>query len=565
MTEAVSLEHDGIVEAPGWFGPSERPLLGWFTYPVSRRVRGAVVLCQPLAEEGNMAYRTFRTLARHLAIAGFLAVRFDYDGTGDSAGDFEDGGRADAWIASVTAAVTEARAWGVEHVSLVGMRLGATLGYVAAAEGRLDLDELVLWDPCVTGRSFLRELQLVHSVWLEGRLSAPAGWVETPSYRFTPEAASGIRRLAIDGRAPVSRLARRTTVVVRADRAPSPQLADAVPAAECNWRESTGQAELLNVPTLHAAVPHEAIEGIVTGLSTSAQKPGVEIRPRLQPCATWRERGHEIQESACLLGHDRLLFGIRTSRPGSHEGTPRIAMFNVAAERHLGEGRTWVRVARALAEDGVTSVRVDHGGVGDSGTRAEHADDAVYAENWIGDVADVVDELSENGRHEVIGVGLCSSGTSVLQAAISGRLHEAIVVNVVFDTDLNARLAPGWTLFPRKPAWLKKFAVRHKRMAAYLWGAWGFVDPRRVPVWTTCRAVARGVDLTVVAGPEDLARLRLNALWRTLWGRPLTDGRRFRTVLVPDADHSLRVSSGQDEVVERIVERVRSRSAGVRS
>jgi hypothetical protein len=68
-----------------------------------------------------------------------------------------------------------------------------------------------------------------------------------------------------------------------------------------------------------------------------------------------------------------------------------------------------------------------------------------------------------------------------------------------------------------------------------------------------------------VAGPEDLARLRLNALWRTLWGRPLTDGRRFRTVLVPDADHSLRVSSGQDEVVERIVERVRSRSAGVRS
>ncbi|GAB3800158.1 hypothetical protein GCM10028798_14260 [Humibacter antri] len=565
MTEAVALKHDGIVEAPSWFGPSERPLLGWFTYPASERVRGAVVLCQPLAEEGNMAYRTFRTLAQRLASEGFLAVRFDYDGTGDSAGGFEDEGRADAWLASIVAAVAEARAWGADHVSLVGMRLGATLGYAAAADGRLRLDELVLWDPCLTGRGFLRELQLVHRVWLEGRPPSPVGWVETPSYRFAPDAASAIRRLAIDGRAPVSRLARRTRVVVRADRAPSPQLAEAVPPTESTWRESAGQAELLDVPTLHAAVPRAAVESIVTELARSARAAGTVIRPRLQPRAEWREKGHAIEETACLLGRDRLLFGIRTSGATSGFDSPRVAMFNVAAERHLGEGRTWVRVARALAGDGVGSVRVDHGGVGDSGTRAGHADDVVYDVDWMSDVAQVADELAQNGRREVIGVGLCSSGTSVLQAAISGSLREAIVVNVVFDTDLNEGLAPAWTLFPRKPEWLKKFAVRHKRAAAYLWAAWGFADPRKVPVWTTCRAVARGLNLTVVGGPDDLARLRLNVFWRWVWARPLSDHRRFRVESVPEADHSLRVSAGQDAVVNLIVERVRSRSTGVSS
>ena len=93
VSELVMLEHDGVVEAPTWFGPHERPLLAWFTYPRSKRVRGAVVLCQPIAEEGNMAYRTFRALAQRLAAAGYLTMRFDYDGTGDSAGSFEDARR----------------------------------------------------------------------------------------------------------------------------------------------------------------------------------------------------------------------------------------------------------------------------------------------------------------------------------------------------------------------------------------------------------------------------------------------------------------------------------------
>ncbi|MGA0567152.1 serine aminopeptidase domain-containing protein [Rathayibacter sp. KR2-224] len=559
MSEPVVLEHDGVIEAPTWFGPGDRPLLGWFTYPRSQRVRGAVVLCQPIAEEGNMAYRTFRTLAQRLAADGFLSIRFDYDGTGDSAGSFEDTHRAEAWVASVREAVCEARRWGTENVSVIGMRMGATLAYVAAAEGGLDLNDLVLWDPCVTGRGFLRELQLVHSVFLEGRRTAPSGWVETPSYRFTPEAASGIRALAVDGRASVDDLARRTTVVARVDRPRATSLLAALPTETASWIDAGGQAELLDVPTLHASVPEQTVDTIVARLSASAPEPAVDILPRLQPRARWNEDGVELEEEACLFGPDRLLFGVKTTGIPQHQAGPRIAMFNVAAERHLGEGRTWVRIARALARDGATSVRVDHGGVGDSGTRPGHTPDTVYDEGWIDDVRDVVEELSDNRRHEVIGVGLCSSGTSVLQATVTGALREAIVVNVVFDTDLNTALPPAWTLFPRKPSWLRRFAVRHKRQATLLWKAWGVVDPRRDPMWTTARAVSRGVDLTVVGGPEDLARMRHSALWRLVWGRPLSSERRFRVEPAPDADHSLRVSAGQDEVVKRVSERVRTR------
>ncbi len=43
-------------------------------------------------------------VVEELAAAGFVALRFDYDGTGDSAGLQEDAGRVPAWLASIEAA-----------------------------------------------------------------------------------------------------------------------------------------------------------------------------------------------------------------------------------------------------------------------------------------------------------------------------------------------------------------------------------------------------------------------------------------------------------------------------
>lgn len=559
MTEQFGLVTDSVVEVPSWFGPADRPLFGWFVYPTCRVVRGAVVLCQPFAEEGNMAYRTFRTLSQRLAREGFLTLRFDYDGTGDSAGSFEDPGRAAAWVASVRYAVEEVRRWGAQQVSLVGMRLGATVAYTAAADCSLGLDDLILWDPCAAGWSFLRELQMLHSPWLEGRIRAPDGWIETPSYRFSPSAVTDVRSLVIHGRVRVAELARRTTVLIRPDRADPRALRTAIPSAEAQWAEALGQAELLDVPTLDAAVPALTVSEVVSRLTVAAAPQSTVIVPRSEIETNWREPGHSVREEARFFGPDGLLFGVQTS-PVSDEDSPgpRVLFLNVSTERHLGEGRLWVTLARALAGEGITSVRLDHGGVGDSGTRPGRGQDTVYDTGWLEDVPNVAHALSGSGRPNVVAVGLCSSGSSAMEAALRGSVREAIAINTFLTLDANESPPAEWATFRRIPPWLTQLAMKHRRASNAIWRAWSCIDPRCGALWASRVIVGMGSAVTLVVGDDDLYQVRQSPLWRVTWGRRLTRSDSFRIQRVPNADHSLRVGSGQDEVGAAIMSRLRT-------
>src|SRR4051812_862024 len=146
---------------PRWFGPSHRPLLGWYEPPRGSTARNtAVVLCPPFGYEAICTHWAFSVLARLLADAGFPTLRFDYDGTGDSAGSDRDPERVEAWLTSIAAAVAEARAVsGLAQVSLFGLRLGATLAARAASD-RVEVASLILWAPLMSGRAYTRELKM---------------------------------------------------------------------------------------------------------------------------------------------------------------------------------------------------------------------------------------------------------------------------------------------------------------------------------------------------------------------------------------------------------------------
>src|SRR5215207_7942519 len=82
------------------FGPTERPCVGWLHIPPADvRVRETgLVLCNPFGHEAICAYRSLRHFAHALAAQGIPSLRFDYDGTGNSAGSDRDPGRLNAWI-----------------------------------------------------------------------------------------------------------------------------------------------------------------------------------------------------------------------------------------------------------------------------------------------------------------------------------------------------------------------------------------------------------------------------------------------------------------------------------
>jgi len=117
-------------------------------------VRGVALLAAPFGEERKCAYRLLVELARRVAAAGYLALRCDYRGTGESLGDPASMTLAD-WIADLqsAAALLGAEAPGVPRM-LVGARLGANLLLELPP---LPGDRLALWEPLTSGEEFLAE------------------------------------------------------------------------------------------------------------------------------------------------------------------------------------------------------------------------------------------------------------------------------------------------------------------------------------------------------------------------------------------------------------------------
>lgn len=144
------------------FGPADKTLMGIYHRPVPAAGRTcAVVLCPPIEQEYIRCHRAYRQLAVRLARVGFPVLRFDYFGTGDSAGDVAPSGLAQ-WTADAAAAIETAKDRSrMKQVVIVGLRLGATLA-VQVSSQRSDVAGLVLWEPIVNGRAYVEELMAWH-------------------------------------------------------------------------------------------------------------------------------------------------------------------------------------------------------------------------------------------------------------------------------------------------------------------------------------------------------------------------------------------------------------------
>jgi pimeloyl-ACP methyl ester carboxylesterase len=144
---------------PRYFGKTDSPLYGVYHPPASNPRNSGVLLCYPFGQEYMRAHRAYRQLALLLSKAGHHVLRFDYAGTGDSSEELEDVD-AQRWIEDTGEAIQELRdTAGTARVTLVGLRLGGLIA-AAAAEGRGDVERLILWDPVISGREYERELLL---------------------------------------------------------------------------------------------------------------------------------------------------------------------------------------------------------------------------------------------------------------------------------------------------------------------------------------------------------------------------------------------------------------------
>jgi pimeloyl-ACP methyl ester carboxylesterase len=187
--------------SPVWFGPAEAPMRGWIHRPLggspsnSRRI----VIVPGFGYEELTSGWGLRALAEELASSGHTVLRYDHPGTGDSSGD---AASVSGWFDGIHHAVS---ALNSPDVTLIGVRLGATLALAAAAEfssrqshqsnlHRSSLEgepvagkpfangaitQIIAVSPIVSGRRMMRELTMLAAAKKAGAAQSPirlAGW-----------------------------------------------------------------------------------------------------------------------------------------------------------------------------------------------------------------------------------------------------------------------------------------------------------------------------------------------------------------------------------------------------
>jgi uncharacterized protein len=194
---------------PFFFGTGERRLFGIYAPGHAGGAARATLLCHPWGQEYLRAHRSMRHLASLLNRAGVHVLRFDYYGTGDSAGDAVEGDLA-GWERDIETAIEELKdTAGVTQVGLVGLRLGGTLAAAVAARRPEDVGTLVLWDPVVDGGEYVREMERLAPL----PEHAPPGAVrQVFGFALPTELAEAFRSLDLPGLIPF--LPARTLVVV---------------------------------------------------------------------------------------------------------------------------------------------------------------------------------------------------------------------------------------------------------------------------------------------------------------------------------------------------------------
>lgn len=543
----------------GYFGAAG--LLGWLHHaPDSVPLDAVAVVCPPFGPEYTRSHRTLRHLSDRLARRGIPALRFDFPSIGDSAGTEAEPDLFERWRIAVVEAAGEARRLtGRRRVCLVGVRLGATL--VAMAAEACGADVLVLWNPVVKGRAYVRELQAMALTAADAPHELGADGLEAAGFRVHAPTLEALKSVDLDAVA-LPRGAR----VRRLGR-------DDLPG----WEGMMADHQFTVVP--EAAL--EEIAGWVAAQVPVAERPALPAAPARD---TLELEG--LRETLCRFGPGGHLFGI-LAQPPARTGKPAVVLLNAGSIHHVGPHRLYVRLARELARLGHPVLRFDFEGIGDSVLRGDGRENHPYSPTAMRDLAAALAHLrADAGCERFVVMGLCSGAYNAFQAGLAidePGVERLVLVNpwyfhwregLSLDTTIASHYeeVAGYKRSMRDPerwkrllrgdvdvARLARVALAH--VAKLARGRWDDLREMLSPACGTrlsqdIRAIgARGRRMHVILSEREPAA----AILETEAARAVRRARRaglFTLEHIPGGDHTFSRSGPREVLVRRVVEKL---------
>lgn len=442
----------------GYLGQQTPDAFAIYHPPLGPQKACTVVICNPLGHEAIRCHRALRCLAEQLAEAGYPTLRFDYQGTGDSTGADDDPNRVDAWLASLDTALRTME--GVSEpgrVCVVGVRMGATLAALAAAHRTISY--LVLWEPCVRGATYTREMAMVASASLKGLLGGTVGrpgsgsGIEAAGFRITPETQAHLDGIDLRASRPAGQP--EILVIARDDRPEDRTLVSYYTdiGLRCEYRRLPGHPQMMAAPA-EALVPHAIHDAISDWLNARTAPPAQNGAgaPALSSHLTLSVPGPtpgesvEIVETPITFGPDQRLFGIKAvPAGGSDPHLPAVILLPGGSVPRSSATRMYVPLARRLSAQGMTTLRMDVSGIGDSLAAEGAPDNDAYTPALLSDVQAAMEALvthSSSGPQSIHLLGLCSGAYASFATALDtpSVVGITLINPLVFHLDGNVSL-----------------------------------------------------------------------------------------------------------------------------
>ena len=398
-----------VTMAPVSFGGR----FGWLHQPAMLAEGAAgVVLVSPLGRDARCVHRPMRLLADRLARAGYPTLRYDHLGQGDSLDPADDGDALPVWIAGVTAATSHLKnLTGVARIVLGGVRLGASLAALAAADG--GVDGLMLFAPVVSGKAWLRELRLSGA--MSGTASAEAeqaGGLEADGLTLSPSTVKAVAAIDVKSVAwpgvPTLLFAQNEHVA-----ALGPRIDER--GAMLSAHDFAGYDPLFEDAHSNQA-PEEVFAQAIHWMRTAfpIDQDADAFASPIPPLASLAPPG--AMETPVTFGEG--LWGVMTQPRVPNTSRGAVLFLNTGGDPRAGIGRFAALAARSLAAEGVASLRFDFPGVGDS---ADPADGRrhIYEVSRAADVRAAMTLMAAQGFEDLTLAGVCAGGHHALLAAIA--------------------------------------------------------------------------------------------------------------------------------------------------
>lgn len=273
-----------------------------------------------------------------------------------------------------------------------------------------------------------------------------------------------------------------------------------------------------------------------------------------------------VKEQALLLGRHGSLVGIYTCAPsaGTANGSNMaVVLFNAGLIHHVGPHRLYVKLARVLAAQGISTLRFDLSGIGDSSPRPDFL---TARELAVAEPREIFDELVRRGHDSFVLCGICSGARTAKQASIGDpRVKGLILINPASDAEdpgLFAQTAARFYLSRsiwRPRAWFNLFTgrVNYTMLFKGLAGMFRRMFTRGDrSLRDQSETARRNLETLVQQGPRVLALLsdRYAQAFNILDDKldDLQRSGRLQIEVFPDADHLFTSLKDQNDLVQPI-------------